>query len=206
MCGAFKAQGFSWPFPRLVFHIDTWGLPEVTTPQCSWKGFQNISLTTFSPLLITYPAAGSSIVALLGCSVAAQLHEIHSSHDWFPSPGTLLIAQTEPVDEGWMSHELFAGCWHSSVLCKQQEKQEPGQVTPGLGHVCKEKWFLTSSFPQAGLQAYLWSWRLSSKQASGKTPPVLWMLLASFWPFLSSPLGVKSGWGQGLPLSFHISN
>lgn len=94
---------------------------------------------------------------LLGCSTAAQFHEIHGSHDWFPSPGTLLIAQTKPVDEGCMSPDLFAGCWHSSVMCKQQEKQEPGQVTPGLGHACKEKFLLMSSFPQAGLHAYLWA-------------------------------------------------
>lgn len=157
------------------------------------------------PLPTTYPAAGSSNVALLGCTMAAQLHETHNSHDWFPSPGTLLTAQTKPVDEGCMSHYLFAGCWHSSVPCKQQEKQEPGQVTPGPGHVCKVKCLLTSScFQQAGLHAYLRGWRLSSKQASRKNTTC--SLNASFWPFLSPAPGVKSEWRRGLPLSFHISN
>lgn len=44
---------------------------------------------------MSYPAGRDSNVALLGCSLAAKLHERHSSQGWFSSPGTFLTAQAD---------------------------------------------------------------------------------------------------------------
>lgn len=135
--------------------------------KCFLKNLQSISCTTCGPL----PTQQLGAALWLCWAVVEQpnYREYTPPMTDFPGLAPCWLHKQKPVDEGCVSHDLFAGCWHSSVLCKQQEKQEPGQFTPGLGHVCKEKCLLTSSsFQQAGLHAYLWGWRFSSKQTPGK--------------------------------------
>lgn len=88
-----------------------------------------------------YSAGRGSNVVLLGCNLATQLCEIYRFWGWFSSPSTLLIAKAKPVDEGCMPHCLFVGQWHSGLLCKQQEKQDPGSSwRQGLVCVCRSPW------------------------------------------------------------------
>lgn len=139
-----------------------------------------------------YPAGSSSNVALLGCNLAAWLYEIHRFWGSFSSPSALLIENAKPVDEGCVPHCLFADQRHSNLLCKQQEKRDPGlllkgrlglrlQITLGLVSVCKEKCLLVSSPFDRWLRKVIFGFEgLSAKQVAGKTAPVAGIFLASF--------------------------
>lgn len=203
MCGAFKAQGFSWPFPRVVFHIDN---AEVTPPWCSLKDFQNISLTTCGPLPMTYPAAGSSTVAFTAVQQPNYMKYSAPMTD-FPALAPCWLHK-QNLEMKAVCHTTSLQDADTAVSCARRRKSRSQGRSP-------QDWAMfarRNAFWQAplfhrqvcmlisGVEGFLQSRR------QGKTPPVLWMLLASFWPLLSPPPGVKPGWRPALPLSFHISN